>query len=196
MNVLFLHVHSRVAVRTHRSGTLEAEWQCRPHCHMALSVGSRYARGRVAVRIRRSGTPEAEWQCGSHCHSVVNVPPPHVHSRVAVRTRRFGTLEAEWQCEPTALVRSGPSGSANPPFWYAQGRVAVPVILPLGGERTSSSRSQSSGSATCGIRETDAARTALAQGVACSHRGCATRGPIVKIGRTQHPDSTCLHRDR
>ena len=93
-------------------------------------------------------------------------------------------------------VRSGPSGSANPPFWYAGGRVAVPVILPLGGERTSPSRSQSSGSATCGIRETDAARTALAQGVACNHRGCATREPIVEIGRTQHPDSTCLHRDR
>ena len=75
-------------------------------------------------------------------------------------------------------VRSGPSGSANSPFWYAGGRVAVPVILPLGGERTSPSRSQSSGSATCGIREMDAARTALAQGVACNHRGYATRGPV------------------
>lgn len=75
-------------------------------------------------------------------------------------------------------VRSGPSGSANQTFWYAGGRVAVPVTLPLGGERTSPSRSQSSGSATCGIRETDAARTALAQDVACNHRGYATRGPV------------------
>ena len=75
-------------------------------------------------------------------------------------------------------VRSGSSGSANSPFWYAGGRVAVPVILPLGGERTSPSRSQSSGSVTYGIRGTDAARTALAQGVACNHRGYATRGPV------------------
>ena len=75
-------------------------------------------------------------------------------------------------------VRWRPSGSVDPPLWYAQGRVAVRVTLPLGGERTSPSRSQSSGSATCGIRETDAARTALAQGVACSHRGYATRGPV------------------
>ena len=79
------HVHSRVAVQIRRFGTLGVEWQCRPHCHMASSVGSRYARGRVAVRTRRSGTLEAEWQCRSHCHSVVNVP--------------LLTFTVEWQCD-------------------------------------------------------------------------------------------------
>ena len=146
-------------------------------------------------------------------------------------------------------VRSGPSGSANPPFWYAGGRVAVPVTLPLGGERTSPSRSQSSGSANppfwyargrvavqirrfgtlgaewqcrshchsvvnvplltftvewqCDMRHKrngrcadgfDAGRGLQSSWVRDARAGA--REPIVKIGRTQHSDSTCLHRDR
>ena len=64
------------------------------------------------------------------------------------------TLRAEWQCHPHGTARSGPSGSAAHtatrrrayqngtlgPEWqcerYARARVAVPLTLPLGGERT------------------------------------------------------------
>ena len=101
-----------------------------------------------------------------------NSPFWYARGRVAVSTTLPHGVERG------KSVRSGPSGSANQTFWYARGRVAVRVTLPLGGERTSPSRSQSSGSATYGIRGTDAARTALAQGVACNHRGYATRGPV------------------
>ena len=149
-----------------------------------------YAGGRVAVPVTLPLGGERTSPSRSQSSGSANPPFWYARGRVAVpATLPHGV-------ERGKSVRSGPSGSANSPFWYAQGRVAVPVILPLGGERTSPSRSQSSGSVTYGIRGTDAARTALAQGVACSHRGYATRGPIVKIGRTQHPDSTCLHRDR
>ena len=94
----FRHVQARVAVRTHRSGTLEAEWQCRPHCHMASSVGSRYAQGRVAVRTHRFGTLEAEWQCPSHCHSTSNARAARHHTATRRRAYRNGALGVEWQC--------------------------------------------------------------------------------------------------
>ena len=149
-----------------------------------------YARGRVAVPATLPHGVKRGKSVRSGPSGSANPPFWYAQGRVAV------PVILPHGVERGKSVRSGPSGSANSPFWYARGRVAVPVILPLGGERTSPSRSQSSGSATCGIRETDAARTALAQGVACNHRGCATREPIVEIGRTQHPDSTCLHRDR
>ena len=131
-----------------------------------------YARGRVAVPVTLPHGVERGKSVRSGPSGSANQTFWYARGRVAVRvTLPHGV-------ERGKSVRSGPSGSANPPFWYARGRVAVPVILPLGGERTSPSRSQSSGSVTYGIRGTDAARTALAQGVACNHRGYATRGPV------------------
>ena len=93
-----------------------------------------YAQGRVAVPVTlphgvergksvRSGPSGSANQTFWYAWGRVAVPvtlplggertSPHVHSRVAVKTHRSGTLGAEWQCKLTALVRSGPSGSAG-----------------------------------------------------------------------------------
>ena len=131
-----------------------------------------YAQGRVAVPATLPHGVKRGKSVRSGPSGSANSPFWYAGGRVAV------PVILPLGGERTFPSRSQSSGSANSPFWYAGGRVAVPATLPLGGERTSPSRSQSSGSATCGIRETDAARTALAQGVACNHRGYATRGPV------------------
>ena len=77
----------------------------------------------------------------------------------------IGTLGSEWQCHPPEAARSGSSGSvAYTAKWhrayrsgtfgvewqcdrYDQGRVAVRLTLPLGGERVGVKRSGPSGSA-------------------------------------------------
>ena len=66
-----------------------------------------------------SGTFVVEWQCVSHCHSVVSVLSGAPYTATRHRACRIGTFRGEWQC-----VR------------YDQGRVAVRLTLPLGGERT------------------------------------------------------------
>ena len=56
-----------------------------------------------------TGTLGGEWQCSVHCHSAVSVPGGAPYTATRCRAYRTGTLE---------------------------GRVAVRLTLPLGGERT------------------------------------------------------------
>ena len=68
----------------------------------------------------------------------------HVQGQVAVRLTlpltRGGTLGAEWQCHShchsMVSVRGSASHTATHTGRYARGRVAVPLTLPLDGERT------------------------------------------------------------
>ena len=103
------------------------------HCHSMVNA--------------RDCTLRPKWQCPLHCHSASSVPRRCAQARVAVPTMRDCTLRAEWQCRPRGAARSGPSGSANRTGLHAQGRVAVPLTLPLDVERTETVRSGPSGSA-------------------------------------------------
>ena len=80
--------------------------------------GERTALVRSGPSGSASGTFVVEWQCVSHCHSVVSVLSGAPYTATRHRAYRIGTIRAEWQC-----VR------------YDQGRVAVQLTLPLGGER-------------------------------------------------------------
>ena len=81
--------------------------------------GERTALVRSGPSGSASGTFVVEWQCVSHCHSVVSVLSGAPYTATRHRACRIGTFRGEWQC-----VR------------YDQGRVAVRLTLPLGGERT------------------------------------------------------------
>ena len=114
-----MHCHSMVNAR---GCTLRPEWQCPLHCHSTSNVPKRCVQGRVAVPTTRGCTLRPEWQCRPHCHSMVNARAARPHTATRRRTYRNGALRAEWQCGFGWL--------------HAQGRVAVPLTLPLDVERT------------------------------------------------------------
>jgi len=92
------------------------------HCHSMVNA--------------RDCTLRPKWQCPLHCHSTSNARAARPHTATRRRAYRNGALRAKWQCRPRGAARSGPSGSANRTGLHAQGRVAVPLTLPLDGERT------------------------------------------------------------
>ena len=77
-------VGTATRARAHRLGTFDVEWQCKGHCHSALSVQPRVVGTATRAWTYRFGTLDVEWQCKGHCHSALSV-----------QSRAF---TAEWQC--------------------------------------------------------------------------------------------------
>ena len=113
--------------------------------------GERTALVRSGASGSASGTFRGEWQCVSHCHSVVSVLSGAPYTATRRRAYRIGTIRVEWQCvrydQGRVAVRLTLPLGGERTWRHAQGRVAVPPSLPLGIERTASIRSGASGSA-------------------------------------------------
>ena len=59
--------HTATRARAYRFDTFDVKWQCKSHCHSALSVQPRVGGTATRGRAYRFGTFDVKWQCGWRC---------------------------------------------------------------------------------------------------------------------------------